>query len=220
MIIRNLRAFMIISPTIEIYNKHKSLPVWLWDKSYFHSTILWQCYQIGFCANLCIYKDLHCKQIALCLIALNHNALHCIFIALNCIHFKCYTASFSVAVFLLLPMSFTSFQHLLSTMTLHWNCLRRLNSHFKKQLSLFFLCWAAVSLQSSVLRPASGRRFGITDMCLKTSINCDFALKLFEGTKVTFQEQLLLALGSLAFNIFLVFCDPVRASPWYNLRVP
>lgn len=169
MIIRNLRAFMIISLTIEIYNKHKSLPVWLWDKSYAFDFVTMQLHSI--------LVAMHLQRFALQAlyqIALNYSVLPCILIALNCIPFKFYTAHCSFAVlqcFWLLSMSFTPFQHFLSTVTLHWNCrhaiclnlklkfnLKRLNSHFKEQLPLFFLYWAAVSLQhlSSVLRPSSG----------------------------------------------------------------
>ena len=92
-------------------------------------------------------------------IALNYNMLHYIFFALDCIHFKCYTASCFVAVF------FASFYELYFYSTF--------------------------------------------------SINCDFALKLFEEVKFTFQismPSLLLFVGLLlAFNISLVFCDPLWA---------
>jgi len=162
MIIRNLRAFMIISLTIEIYNKHKSLPVWLWDKSYFHSTILWQCYQIGFCANL---VAMHLHRFAL---------------QANCIVFNCIKSQ------------------------LHFHCLEL---YTFQMLHCFLQC-------CSVFASFYELYFFST-----SSINCDFALKLFEEAKFTFQIATPSLLLTLAFNINLVFCDPFRA-PWYNRHVP
>ena len=159
MIIRNLRAFIIISPTIEIYNKHKSLPVWLWDKSYFHSTILWQCYQIGFCDNL---VAMHLQRFVL-----HANCVKLQYVALYFLCFGLYT-----------------FQ----------------------MLHCFLLCCSVAVFFASFYELYFYSTF---------SINCDFALKLFEEVKFTFQismPSLLLFVGLLlAFNISLVFCDPLWA---------
>ena len=163
MIIRNLRAFMIISLTIEIYNKHKSLPVWLWDKIYFHERHAFNfvTMQLHSIYLQCIYKNLHCKQIV---------RLHSLTIQCIALHYIAFSLPWIVY---------------LSNSTLLLVSLQCCGVFFASFYELYFFS--------------------------TFSIYCDFALKwlrsaLFEDAKFTF--QLLLALGSLAFNICLVFCDP------------